>query len=57
MDSPDDGGSHRKKARRDSKRQPPTFDQGSAVLNYSYIDRFGIIWLLLKRIKSYKVAD
>jgi hypothetical protein len=29
MDSPDDEGSHRKKARRDSKRQPPTFDQES----------------------------
>lgn len=35
MDSPDDEGSHRKKARRDSKRQPPTFDQGSTVFNYS----------------------
>lgn len=29
MDSPDEEGSHRKKARTDSKRQPPTFDQES----------------------------
>jgi len=57
MDSPDDEDSHRKKARRDSKRQPPTFDQGSTVFSYSKIDKFRIIWLLLKRIKSYKVAD